>query len=83
MSAATTPAGEIDFFACQPSGRNPVYVQVALTALDEATLRSELSSFTGTEPGARCVLLTVDRVPLSTGHVLHVNAADFLAGANI
>ncbi|MCP1386916.1 ATP-binding protein [Corynebacterium sp. TA-R-1] len=69
--------GEIDFFARRDD--TELFIQVALTALDERVLERELSSFRGLPPGARCVLLTGDRLPLATGHVEQINAFDFLA----
>lgn len=69
--------GEIDFLARR--GDRTVFVQTALTAMDEAVLQRELSSFEGLPAGARCVLLTGDRIRLDTGFVEQVNAFDFLA----
>lgn len=71
------PGGEIDFLARK--GERTIFVQTALTALDEHVLSRELSSFAGLPPGARCVLLTGDRLPLATGEVEQINAFDFLA----
>lgn len=71
------PGGEIDFLARK--GDETRFIQVALSALDESVLQHELSSFRGLPPGANCVLLTGERIPLATGQVTHVNAFDFLA----
>ena len=71
------PGGEIDFLARRDD--STLFIQVALTALDERVLERELSSFDGLPPGARCVLMTGDRFDLDTGHVEQVNAIDFLA----
>ncbi|WP_297723312.1 ATP-binding protein [uncultured Mobiluncus sp.] len=79
VSSADTPKGEIDFFATH-EGENR-YIQVALTVLDSATLARELRPFEALPPGSSCTLLTMDRLPLNTGAVQHLNAADFLAGA--
>ena len=51
--------------------------------MDERVLARELSSFGGLPAGARCVLLTGDRIALDTGHVQQRNAFDFLAGAEV
>lgn len=67
---------EIDFVA---DGEH--FIQVALTALDPDTLDRELRAFEGLPMGAPGTLLTLDRVPLATGHIAHVNALDFLSGA--
>ena len=71
------PGGEIDFLAQR--GDETLFIQVALTALDEQVLRRELSSFEGLPPGSRCLLLTGDRLPLSTGYVQQLNVFDVLA----
>lgn len=73
--------GKIDFLARK--GDISIYVQVALTAMDERVLARKLSSFEGLPAGARCVLLTGDRITLDTGHVEQCNAFDFLAGAGL
>lgn len=73
--------GEIDFLARK--GDTSIYIQVALTAMDERVLARKLSSFEGLPAGARCVLLTGDRIALDTGHVQQRNAFDFLAGAGL
>lgn len=77
-----TPRGEVDF-VCRVADGSEVYVQVALTALDEATLARELAAFDGVPTGARCVLLTFDRLPLATGSVVHIHATDFLEGREL
>lgn len=79
VSSADTPKGEIDFFATHESENR--YIQVALTVLDSATLARELRPFEALPPGSSCTLLTMDRLPLNTGAVQHLNAAGFLAGA--
>lgn len=71
--------GEIDFLARR--GDDSFYIQVALTALDSQVRERELSSFEGLPTGARCILLTGDRLDLDTGHVEQRNAFDFLARA--
>lgn len=69
-------AREIDFIA-----NGEQFIQVALTALNPDILTRELRAFEGLPVGAPCTLLTLDRVPLPTGHITHINALDFLAGA--
>lgn len=71
------PGGEIDFLARKAD--RTVYIQTALTAMDERVLERELSSFKGLPPGSRCVLLTGDRLPLATGDIEQRNAFEFLA----
>ncbi|WCC80632.1 ATP-binding protein [Cutibacterium equinum] len=81
VATGTFPKGEIDFVVHHDG--ELICVQVALTALDERTLERELSAFAAAPTGARCVLLTMDRLPLDTGLIRHVHAADFLAGGRI
>ena len=81
VSTGIGAGGEIDFLARK--GDTSIYVQVALTAMDERVLARELSSFEGLPAGARCVLLTGDRIALDTGDVQQRNAFDFLAGAGL
>lgn len=71
-------AGEIDFVA--RDGESALYVQVALSTLEPATLERELSSFAPVPAGAACLLLTLDRLDPGTGDVQWMNAAEFLAG---
>ncbi|MDO5671093.1 MAG: hypothetical protein Q4G50_13975 [Corynebacterium sp.] len=81
LSTGLTAGGEIDFRAVK--NRREIFLQVALSALNPATLERELSSFRGLPPGSPCYLLTLDRIDLGTGPVLQVNAADFLAGGEL
>ena len=78
VSTGTVQGGEIDFIA--QSSDETLYIQVALTALDPQTLERELRPFDKTPPGADCILITMDRLPLQTGDVRQVNALDFLTG---
>ncbi len=71
------PGGEIDFLARKAD--RTVYIQTALTAMDERVLEREVSSFKGLPPGSRCVLLTGDRLPLASGDIEQLNAFEFLA----
>lgn len=79
VAVGNTPQGEVDFVVTRDKER--YYVQVALTALDDKTLHRELSSFRGLPAGSHCILLTFDAMPLNTGEVVHLHAADFLDGA--
>ncbi|MDO5032285.1 ATP-binding protein [Corynebacterium sp.] len=81
VSVARSGNQEIDFMATKE--QHTTYIQVALSALDEDTLKRELSAFAGAPTGARCVLITFDRLPLNTGAVEHLNAGDFLLGADL
>lgn len=80
VSSAETPKGEIDFYAQRD--RETRYIQVALSALEPTTLTRELRPFETLPAGSSCTLMTMDRLPLDTGAVAQLNAADFLAGAD-
>lgn len=69
---------EIDFVAAG-EGRTH-FIQVAFSAMDEGTRARELAAFDGLAAGASCILITLDRIFYSTGHVRRINGADFLAG---
>lgn len=79
--SAQSAAREIDFLAEKENEKH--FIQVALTALDPITLGRELRAFEGLSPGARCTLITFDRLPLATGEVKHIHAGDFLDGAEL
>lgn len=79
VSSAETPKGEIDFYAQR--GRENRYIQVALSALEPDTLTRELRSFQTLPTGSNCTLMTMNRLPLDTGAIPQLNAAEFLAGA--
>ncbi len=81
VSSAETPKGEIDFYAQR--GRENRYIQVALSALEPDTLTRELRQFETLPAGSNCTLMTMNRLPLDTGAIPQLNAAEFLAGAEL
>lgn len=81
VSSAETPKGEIDFYAQR--GRENRYIQVALSALESDTLTRELRPFETLPAGSNCTLMTMNRLPLDTGAIPQLNAAEFLAGAEL
>ena len=68
---------EIDFIATQNNTK--IYVQVAMTALDENTLIRELDPFYKIKDNYRKVLITADAIDLSRDGIEHINLYDFLS----
>lgn len=68
---------EIDFIATQNNTK--IYVQVAMTALDENTLIRELDPFYKIKDNYRKVLITADTIDLSRDGIEHINLYDFLS----
>ena len=68
---------EIDFIATQNSTK--IYVQVAMTALDENTLIGELDPFYKIKDNYRKILITADTIDLSRDGIEHINLYDFLS----
>lgn len=68
---------EIDFIATQNSTK--IYVQVAMTALDENTLTRELDPFYKIKDNYRKILITADTIDLSRDGIEHINLYDFLS----
>lgn len=81
VTTGVTSRAEIDFQVVR--GEERVFVQVAWETGAEETLARELSAFKGLPAGAQCVLITADRVPPATGDVRHLDAFDFLGGAQL
>ncbi|WP_114990851.1 ATP-binding protein [Mobiluncus mulieris] len=81
VSSAETSKGEIDFYAQR--GEETRYIQVALSALEPDTLTRELRPFETLPTGSNCALITMDRLLLDTGAIPQLNAAEFLAGAEL
>lgn len=79
VSTGKVPGGEIDFIA--NDGQRTLYIQVALTVAEPATLARELAPFDTLPAGSRCVLLTTDRFAPDTGNVSWRDAIEVLAGA--
>ncbi len=74
------PDGEVDFVALNADGVN--YYQVAVTVMDESTLRRELSSLEKISDHFPKILLTLDNVGAGTTHngIRQLNALDWLLG---
>ncbi len=68
---------EIDFIATQNNTK--IYVQVAMTALDENTLTRELDPFYKIKDNYRKILITADTIDLSRDGIEHINLYDFLS----
>lgn len=68
---------EIDFIATQKSTK--IYVQVAMTALDESTLTKWLDPFYKIKDNYRKILITADTIDLSRDGIEHINLYDFLS----
>ena len=68
---------EIDFIATQNNTK--IYVQVAMTALDENTLIRELDPFYKIKDNYRKILITADAIDLSRDGIEHINLYDFLS----
>lgn len=68
---------KIDFIATQNSTK--IYVQVAMTALDENTLIRELDPFYKIKDNYRKILITADTIDLSRDGIEHINLYDFLS----
>ena len=68
---------EIDFIATQNSTK--IYVQVAMTGLDENTLTRELDPFYKIKDNYRKILITADTIDLSRDGIEHINLYDFLS----
>lgn len=67
---------EIDFIA--QKGSRKIYVQVALTALDESVARREFAPLYAVPDNYPKYLITADRMDLSRDGLEHVNLYDFL-----
>ena len=68
---------EIDFIATQNNTK--IYVQVAMTALDENTHIRELDPFYKIKDNYRKILITADAIDLSRDGIEHINLYDFLS----
>ena len=68
---------EIDFIATQNSTK--IYVQVAMTGLDENTLTRELDPFYKIKDNYRKILIIADTIDLSRDGIEHINLYDFLS----
>ena len=56
-----------------------IYVQVAMTGLDENTLTRELDPFYKIKDNYRKILITADTIDLSRDGIEHINLYDFLS----
>lgn len=68
---------EIDFVAIK--GKEKIYIQVSLTALDENTLKRELAPFYLVKDNYRKILITADSIDLSVDGIEHINLYNFLS----
>lgn len=68
---------EIDFVAIK--GKEKIYIQVSLTALEENTLKRELAPFYLVKDNYRKILITADSIDLSVDGIEHINLYNFLS----
>lgn len=73
--------GEVDFRV--DDGRQTTYIQVCFDTSSLQVLSRELRPFAALPPGARAVLISADRIPPDCGEVAHLDAFDFLLGADL
>ena len=73
--------GEIDFVATR--GSTNLFIQVALTTDNPATLERELKPLRNHRLEGKAFLLTTDRVPPAAGTAAWVDAFEFLDGAEL
>ena len=69
---------EIDFVALK--GEDRIYIQVALSALDEQVLQRELAPFDLVKDNYSKYLITMDKLNLSQNGYKHLQLLDFLLG---
>lgn len=76
VSVGKNLSSEVDFIAIK--GERYLYIQVSLSALDEATYEREMHAFDKIQDHYPKYLITMDKIDLSRDGIQHMNLFDFL-----